>query len=424
MKSVRSSLATSALILASTAASGIISARALGPEGRGMLAAIVLWPTALAGLGSLGILDATSFFSANGQIQRRTVIGSAAAVLAGLSVILTAIGIPLIAIVLSRYGVEAVHLGRYALILVPAFLFGTALGVSVLGTGRVALFNALRSLQPLALAAGAIILYIAGATTIPMFLGITIAAYLINLAAALIVCLAVVGAAWRVEPGTVRDMLRYGARSHVGYVSSSLNVQLGQMVMSMFLAPAALGLYAVGYSLASAMLFIPGALVASSFPDMASHQSGNKMELLGRTVRMTALLCGAIALLLVPAAPLAIRIVFGEAFLPAVPIMQVLVLATLLLAVNTVLAVGLRALNQPMLASRAEIVSLACTAVALAVFLPALGPIGAALSLLVAQLVMALYLLRQLKRGFGFHARALVLPQRSDWDWVTTQLRA
>jgi Na+-driven multidrug efflux pump len=62
--------------------------------------------------------------------------------------------------------------------------------------------------------------------------------------------------------------------------------------------------------------------------------------------------------------------------------------------------------------------------VALAVFLPALGPIGAALSLLVAQLVMALYLLRQLKRGFGFHTRALVLPQRSDWDWVTTQLRA
>jgi O-antigen/teichoic acid export membrane protein len=294
----------------------------------------------------------------------------------------------------------------------------------VLGTGRVALFNALRSLQPLALATGAVTLYVAGATTIPMFLGVTIGAYLINVAVALVACLTVVGAAWQVDRGTIHDMLRYGGRSHVGYVSSLLNVQLGQMVMSMFLAPAALGLYAVGYSLASAMLFIPGALVASSFPDMASHQSENKMELLGRTVRMTALMCGAIALVLMPAAPLVIRIVFGEAFMPAVPIMQVLVAATLPLAVNTVLAVGLRALNRPMLASRAEIVSLACTAAALVVLLPSLGPIGAALALLVAQLVMAVYLLRQLKRDFGFHARALVWPQRSDWDWVTTQLRA
>jgi O-antigen/teichoic acid export membrane protein len=424
LKALPGSLIASGVILLSTAISGIISARVLGPHDRGVLAAVVLWPTAIAALGSVGMLDATSYFAASGRIDRRLVLGSAAAVLAALSLVLVVIGFPLVTTALAGYGPDAVRLGRYALVLVPTFLFGTAMGVTVLGAKRIALFNILRSIQPVGVLIGAVVLVAAGTGSVTGFATVIIAAYCVNGAAALVACMTTIGTRWQARMPVVREMLHYGTRSHLGYVSSTLNLQLGQMVMSLLLAPAALGLYAVAFSLASVVLFIPSAVVASTFPDMAADESVDKKELLGRSLRLTSALTASLAAPLLLGASIAVRVLFGDSYRAAVPIMQVLVVATLPLAVNMVLSVGLRALNRPLVASRAEIVSLGCTAVALPMLLASLGPVGAAAALLLAQLVMLTYLLRRLHGEFGWGARALVQPRRSDWMWVVAKWEA
>jgi hypothetical protein len=55
--------ASSAIQLANIA-TGVLLARLLGPHDRGEFAAVILWPSILAAVGSLGVPDATTFYTA------------------------------------------------------------------------------------------------------------------------------------------------------------------------------------------------------------------------------------------------------------------------------------------------------------------------------------------------------------------------
>jgi O-antigen/teichoic acid export membrane protein len=424
IKTFSSSLLASIAILAMTAVSGIISARVLGPSGRGVMSAVILWPMVMAGVGSLGLLEATSYFCANGRFDRGVVLGSAMVLFAVLTIVLVAIGVPVMGAVLQGYGPDAIWLGRLALVCIPTTLFATGFGVAVLGSGRIATFNVLRGVQAAGMAIGVLALLIAGTRSVTAFVGVAILAHLVNCAVAGSTALAAIGPPRLPQASILREMLAYGLRSHVGYIASTLNVQLDQMLLSILLAPAALGLYSVALSLAGLVLIVPSAMVVSTFPEMASDRSTDKLDLLGRALRTTTVLGGLIVVPLLATGPLVIDLLFGESYLGAAPILQILLLAAVPLALTTVLSAGVRAMNQPMLASYAEMFSLGATAALLPVLLPRFGAIGAAITSLVAYSVSAGYLVTAVRRQFGHGASALILPRRSDWAWVVAQWQA
>ena len=53
------------------AVSGIMLARALGVENRGEIAAAMLWPTVIAGIGTLGLTESLTFHVAASSRARR-----------------------------------------------------------------------------------------------------------------------------------------------------------------------------------------------------------------------------------------------------------------------------------------------------------------------------------------------------------------
>src|SRR5207249_2771614 len=55
---------------------GVITARALGPSGKGELTAILLWPALLSMLGGLGLTDAVVYFGAQMPRHEREVVGT------------------------------------------------------------------------------------------------------------------------------------------------------------------------------------------------------------------------------------------------------------------------------------------------------------------------------------------------------------
>lgn len=408
-------------ILLVTGASGVIVARLLGPSGRGILAAVTLWPAVVAAIGSLGVLDATSYFAARGQTSRHIVLGSSAAVLGLLAVVLIGIGIPLVGAVLGRYGSDAVWLGRLCLIGIPLTLFATAFGVVVLGTGRTGLFNVLRFLQPAAVLIGALVLLAAGSRSVGAFVSNVLIAQFASAVAALVACLVVIGTRWTIDRTAVRAMLTYGSQSHVGYIASVLNLQLGQLLMSMLLAPDELGLYIIAISTAGAVLIFPSAMVISTFPRLAGSDAADKLELLARAVRATLVLGVAMAVPLTFGASGVISLLYGEAYLPAAGAMRILLIAAVPLGVNTVLSAGFKALNHPLIASYAEMLSLAVAAVLMPVLLLRFGAAGAAIASLLSYGVATVYLVRQTQRQFQYGVTALIRPRRTDWAWVVAQ---
>ena len=101
---------------------GILAARMLGPVGRGEYAAIIIWPTGVVGLLSLGINQAIAF-----NLGRRAFTVSevaTAAMVIGLiqSALSIIIGLFVIHIALAKYPPEVRHLGSLFVLVTPALL--------------------------------------------------------------------------------------------------------------------------------------------------------------------------------------------------------------------------------------------------------------------------------------------------------------
>ena len=115
--------------------------------------------------------------------------------------------------------------------------------------------------------------------------------------------------------------------------------------------------------------------------------------------------------------------VFGSEFADAVPMVVVLLLASIPLAGATVVATALNAGNDPAATMRAELTGLALTVPALVVLLPAGGGLVAAYISLAAYSVRLAMLLGSAVRVFGGRARDFIVPTRADLGWLSEQVR-
>ena len=70
LKNLSFTFATSIAILVANIVTGVLTARWLGPTGKGELTAIILWPTVLAGAGSLGLVEAIVYLSGKDDGER------------------------------------------------------------------------------------------------------------------------------------------------------------------------------------------------------------------------------------------------------------------------------------------------------------------------------------------------------------------
>ena len=143
-KALGQSFAASALIQAVNIATGVILARKLGPSSRGELAAIILWPSILATVGSLGVSDATTYFAARKTGRVGALLGSILAVALGQSVVLTAIGAAVYPFVFTRHGGGDIGTAYMYLAFIPIYLVYVYVICLLNGLHEFLLFNALR----------------------------------------------------------------------------------------------------------------------------------------------------------------------------------------------------------------------------------------------------------------------------------------
>src|SRR5712691_283538 len=141
--------------------SGALVARMLGVEGRGLLAALVVWTAIVANLGDLGGPVAYTYLAAKGR-RLEALAGNALLLALGQSLLLSAVGIPVLALALHRY---PGHLGLGVALLL-AFLplnlatrYLNAINQGLCDFGR---FNAIRVTVMAAYVAAVVALWAAG----------------------------------------------------------------------------------------------------------------------------------------------------------------------------------------------------------------------------------------------------------------------
>jgi len=222
----------------------------------------------------------------------------------------------------------------------------------------------------------------------------------------------------------LKQLLRYGLPVSLSSIPQMLNLRLDQLLMAALLAPGLLGLYVVGVTWSSASSVLLSAVGSVVTPNLASlgddaTQQEKKIGLITRSsiVMVLIIVLGQILL-----TPIAIPIIFGKAYLAAIPAAVVLVVAggfTNLSSLWTSIMYGLGE-SKPSL--YAEIIGLFITIIGLGVLLRRFQIMGAAVASLLSYSVTFTYLTLVIRKRVNQPISYFLRPSLQDVAWVRTTL--
>jgi O-antigen/teichoic acid export membrane protein len=386
---------------------GILTARLLGPAGKGLYALPAvesgLVVTAFAGLNS-----AFSYFMLNRKPGRRILIP--AFITAGIYVVAGEIALIPIAL-----------LSGHAWTLLPAMLFlpasaaiNLAMGYAV-GVKRVRYFSSIN----VAVTLVQIVLMAAGLFFVAREPRVAIAAWLIsNILVAIAGVAAVLWHSRRLEgadPVSTREFVRFGIK--VGFVNlvSLLNYRADLYIVALMATTAQLGMYTVAIAAAESLLVPTQVAALVTSPHIGSLDRDAAGRLAARCVRNNLLVALAVCGLLFVVADPIVHLLYGAAFLPVVPALRILLLGVFALSLGSPMSTYFTLkLGRPEVPLRlAGLSAVICIAVAI-VLLPQLGIVGAAIGSTVAyvagQAAAFWYFARTTRLSFA----SMVVPTRDD----------
>ena len=405
-----STVATDLFLVALSTLSGILAARLLGPAGRGEFAIAILWPSMLAAFGMLGVKEALTYERARGTHPQRVLVGAALELALCQSILLVSLGVLLIPLLTRAQSQEVTQASLMFLLFIPTNLVAQyALGL-LQGSLELPTFNALRLTVGTVYLAALLFLWAMDAVTV---WNVTVGLLVANACTALMALVAILhkyGVRWTRDLGLLQRIFDYGLRSHVGSVSSILNQRADQMLMAVLITPEQMGWYAVAVNVSSLARLPSGAFATLTFPKVAGAPPAEQRRVTGFYSRLNTTASSGTGLVLMLLLPVLVPLVYGDAFTPSIVPAEILVVASIAVAVGQAWAGSLRGLGRPSEPAKAEVISLVVTVAGLALLLGPLGIVGAALTSLVAYLMAATFMYLRLRHFLGMGLRDLLWP--------------
>jgi O-antigen/teichoic acid export membrane protein len=394
---------------------GSCAARLLGPEGRGELAAIQMWPAFLATIAYLGLPNALIFYSAQSAEKAGRYLGSATALALLMSVPVMALGYALLPYVLSAQAPDTIAAARWYLLLLPIQTLGAMPFHLLRGRSDFAAWNALRFAPAIGWLAILLVAWRLGAARPSVVASLYLALLALLAVPTLLIARRRVAGSLRPDPRAWRPMLGYGLPSMLSGVPQLLNLRLDQLLMAALLPPQMLGLYVVAVTWSTAVAQLPNALGSVLFPRTAAQSDARqRAQVLAQGTRLAVLSAVAVGAAVALITPVAMPLLFGAQFGAAVPAALVLVAAAAVSATNSVLEEGLHGLGRPVVALWAELAGLVATATALLLLLVPFGIMGAAVASLLGYGAVTCTLALCIRRLTGCSLSTLFWPNQRD----------
>lgn len=401
-RSAKLILIADASILLANVFSSLIGARALGPAGRGDLLVIVLWPPVVAMLAGLGLPTAYRYWMAREPHRVSYLFSNAVVYTIAVGVVSVALADLIVPHLVGQRSPQVMMLLRIYQVNIPAALFLDLMRGLLEGTRRFGWAGAARVIFFGVQAIGFAGLWSMGQLTVVTAMVTMISAQAASMLLALIGVLHQLKPSWKPSWAEFKLSMNYALRDYPGGVADFTTLRLDQLVLAGMASNVAIGLYVVAVRLSEVTTLAAEAIADALMPEVASSKTENKAELLwARSLRVAIYMH---AVLLVPlwfGAPLILRILFGERFVPATGALRWLLLAATVWSLGSIVISGLRGFGYPGLSTLARFSAAAVTIVALFILLPRLGITGAAIASLIGYSVMlcvALFAFMQKRR--------------------------
>lgn len=381
------------LILFVNVATGIITARALGPDGRGLQAAIILWPGLLTGVSTLGLPAALLFYVRRTGAWTASYLSAALFIGGLLGGAAALVGVVLTPVWLASYGNETVRIVQLYMLFVPVALLSLLYTGLVQGQEDFRRYNTLRLLQPL--------------VTLALLASLALTDSMTPAGAAfafLVPCLpATLWVWWRTRNvyrltrrfrAEARQLLSYGLRSYGVDLLGVFTNQIDKIMIVSLLSTASMGFYAVAFSLSRTLGVFQAATVSVLLPKLIGQPLPEIVALAGRAARLSTLITVAAAASLIVLGPHLITFFYGDSFASASLVFQLLLLDSVIGGLDWVLVQVFNATGRPGLITVRQALSLVLTVPLMYLLGATYGIVGIAAALLLGssiRLVLTLW---------------------------------
>lgn len=425
MRDVSVSFVNTALIQIINVATGILAARLLLPEGRGELAAIILWAGILAEFGNVGFYDAVLYRASTGALTPRALFAAISALSLGTAAILAGVAFLILPITLAGERPEVLTIALwFTAFYLPGYFGALLFGGLFQGYGAIQIWNFLRLLVPVGYLAAIILFWLTGASGVAGFAAASIAGHFLAVGVGLSLIVARGWFAPWPPKGAIRSVLDYGWRVYVADILQAVRTRIDQAMVALYLGPAELGLYVVALTLAQAPVIFANTITYIAFPRISGTADPQaRAALFGRYLRLALATAIALNVALAILDDWLIPLLFGAPFAPAVAICDVLLLTLVPYFAKWMYLQGLKAWDRPLHASRAELVGLIVAATTLALLLPRYGAMGAAWALVLSNVTTASVGAFLFHRVSGARVGEILRPRGDDMRLALAILR-
>lgn len=401
--------------------SGILIARILGPEGRGLLAALLVVPTILVSLAELGIRQAATYLIGSRSYAAQRLVSS----VIGLLIVTSAGGVLIAAASYRSMGNEHFTwtMVALALAIVPLRLATSYMGGVLLGREDIGAFARLKRVPELIRLLVVASLVLAGALSVSG----AIAATVLGNAVVAVWALRIASREFSLRPAfdwTInRELVRLGVVYAVTLFVMQLNLRVDVLLLERLATPRELGYYSLGASLAEQLWQLPTALGVVIFSRRAN--SGRREEFSLQVARMlrvstAAIAVGAVLLLLL--ADILVPALYGSAFSPSATVIRLLLPGIIAFALVKVMHTDLAGYGTPGVCLYAAVPAVVLNVLLNLWLIPQHGAAGAAFASTISYGTAAGLLVPLYARRVGVPITALVGVRRDDLSAVLERL--
>ncbi len=390
---------------------GILVARILGPDGRGMLTAAMAAVPAVGLAFAMSCGKAVAYHHARHPEDGGRLLATWLVLLIPLGGLATLVGQLLLPSLLAAQDAETLELARLYMAVVVVCLTSELVYGIVLGDHDFLFYNVMTVLLPAGTAALYAVLWITDEMSVTTALAAFVAVWI---GCEIVATTRVLRRHGLGRPSVAlgSSSLWYAVRAHGANAGGIVNSRLDVMIMPAFLAASSVGLYAVATNVSWIVVTVASSLAAILLP--AAARLGDRggqtvLRSLHATLAVAAVLAAGLGL----AADVAVRLVYGDAFAGGVSALRLLLPGCVLYAGASVLWSGLYALNRPFSAALTQGAGIGITVVGLLLFLERGGIVAASLVSTTAYAVIFVMALVLYRRALGL-AWSAFLPSAND----------
>jgi O-antigen/teichoic acid export membrane protein len=415
IRNVFFTLATEFITIGGSFLAGILLARGLSVEDRGVMALVMAFPWTIASLMNLGLPQANIYLLGREKFAPGTILASA---------LTAALALGALAF-LAMFALRETALGTLLrglpreyylplLALVPLLLVDGVLLSILRARQRFDLFNLRRLANTLLLLAGftAALLVARGSLSGVVWVYVAVTAALVGLN--LLLTRRVVPVSLGLNMQFTGSSVRFGLKSYLQNLFGALNYRLDIYLLAFFLAPEQVAYYAIAVSVVEVAWYIPNTVGLVLFPRLTSAPFGEIHAITARVCRSTVAATLVITVLIGMAGWLLVPVIYGEAYHASVTPLLILMPGVVFMAIYKVLTRNFTSRDRQQVSILGAFLAMLSNVGLNLIFIPLWGVAGAAFSSTLSYSLAGILLLVFFIRETGLSLSEILLPRPSE----------